>query len=267
MEKLTVALLVKDQEEHIGACLESVKWADEIVILDGFSKDRTVEICRRYTGNVYQKAFEGFNTERTFLLGKASNKWVFFIDSDMLITPELAAEIKETLAGPRCSGYRIKGLTMYLGRGIHHCGWFDPVYLRLFNREKGYYDEKMMYIDNFIISEGQVGELKSHFIHHGYRDITEHIAKMNRYTSLDSLDLEAKGLALTPLNAPYYLAVRPALVFAYKYFYKAGFLDGYPGFVVSALSAVTYMLSAMKLAERQWAAKGNYVRDMRFRRP
>lgn len=253
MEKLTVALLVKDQEKHIGACLESVKWADEIVILDGDSTDGTVAICRRYTDKIYRKAFEGFNIERDFLLTKAANKWVFFIDSDMVITPELAAEIKGVMANPACSGYLLKGLTMYLGRGIRHCGWFDPIYLRLFNKEKGGYDRKMKYIDNFIVSEGPVGELKNHFIHQGYRDITEHMTKMNRYTTLDAMDLEAKGLVLTPFNAVYYLALRPLLVFAHKYFYKTGFLDGYPGFVVSALSAVTYMVSAMKLAEKQWA--------------
>lgn len=251
MEKITAALIVKNQERHIRECLESIKWADEIIILDGFSTDGTVEICRDYTDKIFQKEFESFNVERVFLISKASNKWIFFVDSDMVILPELADEIKKVMINPEFSGYRMRGLTIYLGRPIKYCGWFEPTYLRLFNREKGYYDTRLKYIDNFIIPDNKVGTLKNYFIHHGYKDISEHIIKIDRYSTLNAYDLDVKGIKITLYNSFYYLVIKPFLVFMYKYFYKLGFLDGFPGFVVSTLSAVTYFVSYLKLYEMQ----------------
>jgi glycosyltransferase involved in cell wall biosynthesis len=251
MEKVTAALIVKNQEKHIIECMESIKWADEIIILDGFSTDRTVEICRDYTDKIFEKEFEGFNIERAFLISKASNKWILFVDSDMVILPELADEMKTVMMDPAFSGYQMRGLTVYLGRPIKHCGWFEPTYPRLFNKERGYYDTRLKYIDNFVIPDNRIGTLKNYFIHYGYKDISEHVVKIDRYSTLNAYDLDIKGIKIGWHNIVYYLVIKPIMVFIYKYIYKLGFLDGFPGFAVSSLSAATYFVSYMKLYEMQ----------------
>ena len=152
--KLSAALIVKNAEAHIHECLESLKWADEIVILDGMSTDKTVEICREFTDKVFRREFVSFTEERQALLGKTSYGWVFMVDGDMVVPVELAREIRTVLENPECSGYNMRGLTILFGKPVKHCGWFEPTYLRLFNKEKGAYDTKLKYIDNFIVREG-----------------------------------------------------------------------------------------------------------------
>ena len=134
---------------------------------------------------------------------------------------------------------------------IRHCGWFDPTYPRLFNKEKGYYDTKLKYIDNVIIPDNKIKTLKNYFIHYGYKDISEHMLKIDRYSTLNAYDLDIKGIKIRGHNIVYYLVIKPTLVFTYKYIYKLGFLVGFPGFVVSSLSAVTYFASYLKLYEMQ----------------
>lgn len=257
MEKLTAALIVKNEERFIRQCLESLKWVDEIIILDGFSTDRTVEICREYTDKVFQRPFSGsFNEERQFLISKADNDWVLMVDADMLVPPEAAGEIRAVLSPDAAAGYaafNFRALTIYLGRPIRHCGWFAPEYTRLFNRKKGSYDTRLKYIDNFVPA-GRTGVMKEHLIHYGYETVSEHVARIDRYTTLNTEDLRIKGVGITPVNAFWYFFAKPAAVFFYKYFYRRGFLDGAQGFIVCSISAFVYLISYFKLWEAGRAA-------------
>jgi len=245
MEKLSAALLVYNSEEHIRECLESLKWADEIVILDGFSTDKTVDICREFTDKVYQRKFTSFNEERMALIEKTSYKWIFMVDSDMVVPKELAEEIRQVLQNPDCSGYNMSALTYLWGRPVRHQGWFDPTYLRLFNKEKGAYDIKLKYLDHFIVREGKTGVLKNHLVHYGYKDFKQYIDKINRYTTLDAQDLSLKGRKF----ALWKVLFRPVMIFFDRYFYKLGFLDGMVGLIIAVFTMFTYMLSYFKLWE------------------
>ncbi|MHB9155610.1 MAG: glycosyltransferase family 2 protein [Endomicrobiales bacterium] len=245
MEKLSAALIVKNQEEHIEECLSSLKWADEIVILDGMSTDRTVEICRRFTGRVFQREFTSFNEERQAVLEKTANRWVFMVDGDMVVPEPLAREIRRVLEAPQCAAYAMRALTFLFGRPIRRCGWFEPDFLRLFDKEKGGYDTRLKYIDHFIVREGETGVLENHLIHYGYKDLAEYLNKINRYTTLDAQDLHLKGRTMPPGKA----IVKPVFIFLYKYFYRRGFLDGVPGLIISLLSSFTYLISYFKLWE------------------
>jgi len=246
MEKISVALIVKNQEEHIRECLESLKWADEIVVLDGKSTDRTVAICREFTEKVIiREGFVSFNIERQALLDSTSYKWVFMVDGDMVVPPELAAEIRQVLANPSCSAYNMRALTYLWGQPVRHSGWFEPTYLRLFNKEKGGYDTKLQYLDLFIVREGTTGVLKNHLLHYGYKDFREYLEKINRYTSLDARDLLSKGRKF----AIWKVLVRPGIIFCDRYFYKLGFLDGIVGLVIAVFTTFTYIISYFKLWE------------------
>ncbi len=247
MEKLSAALIVKNSEAHIRECLESLKWADEIVILDGFSTDKTVDICREFTDKVYQKEFTGFNEERQELLSRTANKWVFMVDSDMVIPKELFEEIMKVMENPLCSGYNMRALTLLWGKPVKHSGWFAPGYLRLFNKEKGGYNTKLKYLDLFIVKEGETGVLKNHLVHYGYNSLKEYVDKVNRYTTLDAQDLNTKGVKFSLLK----IILRPPAIFFNRYIYKLGFLDGMTGLIIAIFTTYTYIVSYLKLWELQ----------------
>jgi glycosyltransferase involved in cell wall biosynthesis len=254
MEKLSVAIITKNEEKNIGRCLESLKWADEIVVLDGYSNDKTVEICKKYTDKIYQKEFETFPKERDFILKKTSYKWVLSADADMYFPKELCDETRNVLKNPGYDAFLSRGLTIFLGQEIRHCSWYDLRYLRLFNKEKGHYDLSLRGIDPFIV-DGKVGALKNHFIHYGGDDFGDYFAKIRRYSTLAAEEYAIKGLEITQFNCMWYLNIKPFLVFFYKYFIKMGFMDGIVGFLVCVNSSITYYCAYSILWDRQRESK------------
>jgi glycosyltransferase involved in cell wall biosynthesis len=252
MEKISVALITKNEAETVGRCLKSLEWADEIVVLDGYSTDKTVEICREYTDKIFQKKFESFPAEREYILKKTSNKWVLSVDSDMYFPPEFREEINGIFSKPeiKYDAFLMRGLTLFLGRWIRHCSWFDWRFLRLFNKEKGYYDLTTKAIDPFIV-KGSVGRLRSYFIHYGGDSFNDYFGKIKRYSYLGALEYKEKGVKLTSLNLALYLVIKPFVIFLYKYFLRFGFMDGIPGFFVCANSAVSYYVIYATLWDMQ----------------
>lgn len=251
MEKLSVAIITKNEDKHIGRCLESLKWADEIVVLDGFSTDNTVNICKKYTDRIYRKRFETFPIERDYVLKKTTNKWILSVDADMYFPPGICEEIKEILKSDiNYDAFLMKGLTIFLGKEIRHCGWYDCRYLRLFNKEKGYYDLSLSVLDVFK-SEGKVNYLKNHFIHSGGDSFIDYFGKIKRYSYLTALEYKTKKLKLTSQNCIFYLFLKPILIFLYKYILKKGFLDGIIGFLVCVNSAISYFVAYATLLDIQ----------------
>ena len=251
-ERITAALIVKNEIKYIRQCLESLDWVDEIVVLDGYSTDGTLDIIREYDVKLFQKRFEGFPKEREYLLTKASNDWVFMVDADMVIPKELRLEIERSLTEDisRYSAFTFRFLNIYLGKYIRHCGWYDPNNPRLFNKRKGRYDTQMKYIDSFI-PDGQIKVMKNHILHYGFETVQEHYLRVDRYAALNAEDLRTKGLEIRIFNMPYYFIFKPLAVFIFKYFFKRGFLDGTTGLVLCLMAAVTYQLSYFKLWEAQ----------------
>jgi glycosyltransferase involved in cell wall biosynthesis len=254
MEKISIAILTKNEEKYIRMCLESVAWADEIVILDGFSTDGTVKICQEYTDKIHQRKFSGsFPKERQFLLSKVKNRWVFMVDADMVIPEKLKDEIMHRSSTEEINNYaafNFRGLTIYLGKPIRHSSWFDPTYTRLFNKEKGKYDTNLKYIDNFV-PEGKIGVMDNYILHYGFETLSEHLTRIDRYTSLNAEDLYTKGVRIKPGNILWFLWIRTIVIFFYKFIYKKGFLDGIHGFIVCSISAFCYLISYLKLWEIQ----------------
>lgn len=250
--KLSVALLAKNAETHISSCLESVKWADEIVLLDGHSTDRTREIAASFGARVLEKDFESFPAERQYLLERTSHDWILSLDADMIVPVPLAGEIKGLLArGPECDGYLTRCLNHFLGREIRHCSWFDHRFLRFFNKKKGAYNLSDKVLDHFVCA-GRVGKLDNYLVHHQTESLEEYLQKETRlFAPYTADEYIARGIRVRWWNTPWYFCARPALTFCHKFFWKRGFLDGVPGFIICLNSAIVYYFVFSIIWDRQ----------------
>jgi len=245
MSRLSVIIITYNEEENIKHCLESVKWSDEIVIIDSFSNDKTVEIAREYTSQVFQNKWTNFSQQKNLALGKASSEWVLNIDADERVTPELKEEILTILNSQFQSfdGYYIPLRNHYLGRWIRHCGWYPDYHLRLFRRGKGRFNERMVH--ESVIVEGRKGHLKSCLNHYSYKDLSDHLSKIDKFTSLAAEEMFTNGKRARVFD----LLLRPLVKFVKMYLIKRGYLDGIYGFIVSIIGSFYVFTKYLKLWE------------------
>ncbi|MEK6591274.1 MAG: glycosyltransferase family 2 protein [Nitrospinota bacterium] len=253
MEKLSVTIITYNEEKNIRDCLSSVKWADEIVVIDSFSTDRTVEICREYTGKIYQNKWPGFVEQKNLALSKVSHNWILGIDADERVSDELALEIKSLLNdGLIYDGYYIPRKAFYINRWILHCGWYPDYKIRLFKKDKGRWEgTKGTAIHESVIVEGKVGYLKGEILHYSFRDISSHLNTMNRYTSISAREQIKRNVRAGITQ----ILLRPPLNFLKMYFLKLGFMDGMPGLIVSVLSSFHVFLKYAKM----WELENGFV--------
>ncbi len=246
---LSVVIITKDEAQNIRRCLESVKWADEIVIVDDSSGDDTVKIAGEYTDRIFNKKMEGFGEQKQFAVDKATGEWVLVLDADEELPPVLQEEIKALLASAQpFDGFRIWRKTFYLGKWIRRCGWYVPI-LRLFKKGKGRFNLK--YVHEDILVSGPVGELKNPMYHYSYTDIAQHVRKLDKFTSYDAKELYRQGIRIRRGNMFWYFVVKPPLIFMRKFIFMGGFLDGFEGLVISAFTALAVFINYAKLWELQ----------------
>jgi len=243
MNKLSVIIITYNEQDNIRGCLESVKWSDEIVIVDAFSSDRTVEIAREFTPKVFQSKWTNFSQQKNLALGKASNEWLLNIDADERVTPELNEEILATINSRSQSynGYYIARRNHYLGKWIRHCGWYPDYKLRLFRREKGKFNERMVH--ESVLVEGKKGHLKSCLNHYSYKDFSDHLRRIDKFTSLAAEEMFTKGKK----GRIFDLLFRPPVKFINMYLIKRGYLDGAYGFIVSIMGSFYVFMKYLKL--------------------
>jgi glycosyltransferase involved in cell wall biosynthesis len=251
-ERLSVAVIAKNAELHLSQCLQSVAWADEIVLLDGHSTDRTREIGRSFGAKVLEKDFKSFPAERAYVLQHTSHPWVLALDADMIVPPALGEEIRALLArGPTHDAYRMRCLNHFLGREIRHCTWFDYRFLRLFDKRKGAYDLTLKIYDPFVCT-GSVGKLKHPLVHHQTETLEKYLQKMVQlFAPFTADEYQDKGLRISWWNIPWYFVAKPLAVFFYKYVLRGGFLDGIPGLIICLNSAILYYFVFSILWDRQ----------------
>ena len=244
--KLSVYVLTYNEEAKIRDCLESVTWADEIVILDSFSTDRTIQICEKYTEKIIQKEFSGFGKLRNFAVEQCANQWILSVDADERVTPELREEIRSKLAGvPDADAYFIPRKSHFLNYWVRHCGWYpDYRQPQLFDRSKMKYREQLVH-EGFDV-DGKAGHLREHIIQFPFLNLDQFLRKMDRYSSLRAEDM-AKGGAKFHI---WQIITHPAAMFWRMYFQKLGFLDGKVGLILSLLYAYYTMLKYAKLWEK-----------------
>lgn len=249
MNKLSVVIIVKNEEADIRRCLESVKWADEIVIVDDMSTDKTIEICGEYTNKIYRRKMEGFGPQKQYGVQQAAGEWILSIDADEIVTAELAEEIRKAIGQDEgYSSYYIYRKNNYLGRWMRYCGWYVPI-LRLFKKEKGGFNSAKVHEE--IIVGGGAGLLKNEILHYTYRDISDHLEKINLFTDYGAEELIKKGVVLKWYNYPWYFIFNPLFYFLKKYIYLQGFREGTHGFILCIFAGIVVFIKYAKVWKKQ----------------
>jgi glycosyltransferase involved in cell wall biosynthesis len=251
-EKLTAIIPAFNEEANIGACLESVSWADEVVVVDSFSSDSTVDISKGHGVQVVQHEYENSAAQKNWILPRVSNRWVLIVDADERVTGPLRDEILKLLEGERLDGYWIRRRNRFLGREIRFCGWQRDKVLRFFDREKGRYQEKHVHAEVRI--DGRTGYLREYLLHDSYKSFSSYLSKLDRYTEWGAKDAASSGrVRVIPR-----LLFRPVARFLRMYLFQLGFLDGLTGFVLCVLAATSVFIKYAKLwhALRSRAAEG-----------
>ena len=248
MANLSVIIITKNEAVNIRACIESVAWADEIIVVDSGSSDATVEICHELGAQVYMHDWPGFGMQKNRALGYATKDWVFSIDADERVTHELREEIQSAMQRGQAEGYEIPRLSSFCGRYMHHSGWYPDYVLRLFRRGTGKFSDDLVH--ERVIVNGPITKLQQLLLHESFRDLEQLLAKINHYSTASAQMLHRKNR-----TASLKKAVGHALwAFFRSYFLRAGFLDGREGFMLAVSTAEgTYYryLKLMLLAEKK----------------
>ncbi|OFX17862.1 MAG: hypothetical protein A2Z18_04570 [Armatimonadetes bacterium RBG_16_58_9] len=228
---LSAVVITLNEEENIERCLESLRFADEIVVLDSFSADGTVEIARRYTDNISCREFNGMSEQKSAAVEMAANEWFLLVDADEVITYELAAEISEVMKNPECDAYRMPRLTQFLGRPMRHSGWYPDYQTRLARKSKITFPHRLVHAP--MVVDGTCGTLKHHMLHYTYPTISDYVRKMIQYNRPAARQKLREGRKFHVSD----LVFKPPLRFLKKFVLQQGFRDGMHGFVLSALTA------------------------------
>ncbi|MCX6136066.1 MAG: glycosyltransferase family 2 protein [Ignavibacteriales bacterium] len=222
----------------------AVRWADEIIVVDSESKDRTVEIARKYTSNVFIERWLGFAAAKSFGLSKTNSEWILWLDADERVTPELANEIQILLKlNPDQAAFRVKRKAYFLGKWIRHSGWYPGRVTRLFHRNRARFNSAAVHEGLEI--DGIISNLNNDLLHFTDPNLYHYISKLNRYTSLAANESHMRGKRCSRID----IFLRPAWQFTRMYFVRLGFLDGKPGLLLAILSASYVMTKYAKIWE------------------
>jgi glycosyltransferase involved in cell wall biosynthesis len=241
MAKLSVIIITRNEAANIRACVESVAWADEIIVVDSGSSDGTPDICRELGAKVYEHDWPGFGPQKNRALDYASGVWVLSLDADERVTPELRAQLESAMGVADMDGYYLPRLSQFCGRFIHHSGWYPDYVLRLFKRGSGRFSDDLVH--ESVILQGCTGKLSSPLLHYSYVTGEDVVRKIEQYSSAAARQMFDKGKTVTGADAP----VRAAWAFFRTYFLRLGFLDGMAGFNIANMNARTTYLKYKKL--------------------
>jgi glycosyltransferase involved in cell wall biosynthesis len=252
---LSVSIICFNEEQNLRRCLESVSWADEVVIADSMSRDRTLEIARQYTDKVFQRNWTGYRDQKNFALSKCQGEWILSLDADEQVSEPLREEILGEIRRPQSAeGYSIPRRSFYQGRWISHCGFYPDRQLRLFKRGIGTWVGGRVH--ERVEVRGRVGHLKSDLLHFPYQgSISGLVRKVDAFSSLMAEDMLDRGKRYH-LG---YLVTRPVTKFIEVYFLKLGFLDGLPGLIIATMSAFTMFARYSKLRELEILRGGGFT--------
>ncbi|HBH01121.1 MAG TPA: glycosyltransferase family 2 protein [Candidatus Rokubacteria bacterium] len=243
--RLSVVVITLNEAERLRACLESAAWADELVVVDAESQDKTVQIAREFTDRVLVRPWAGFAEQKNFAVAQATGDWILSLDADEEVPPELRAEIQALLgAEPAEDGYRVPRRNIFWGRWIRHGGLYPDWQLRLFRRGRGRFVERTVH--ESVRVEGRVGRLASPLVHRSYRDVADFLERADRYSTLAAAEWVRSGRRAGVGD----LVVRPAGRFLSMYVVRGGFLDGWPGFLLACLYAYYVFVRSAKVWER-----------------
>lgn len=247
---LSVTIITLNEEENIRACLESVRWADEIVVCDSGSQDKTLEICREYTDRVYVDAWRGFGAHKNLCLDRATHPWILSLDADERVTMALQKVIEAILAAEDAlDGYFVPRRNYFLRRWIRSSGWYPDHVLRLFRKAQGRFKE--VAVHEAVEVKGRVGYLPEPLEHHTYRSIADFLSRMDRYSGLAAEEMLRQGRKAGALD----LVFRPPLTFLRMFLLRGGFREGWHGVVLAGLYACYTFAKYARLWEMRQTGK------------
>jgi glycosyltransferase involved in cell wall biosynthesis len=245
----SLCVIAFNEEQNLPRCLASAAFADDVVVLDSGSTDRTVELARARGARVFSEPFRGHVAQKNRAIELARHPWVLALDADEEVTPQLRAAIERALEGDAaaCAGYALARKTCYAGRFIEHGGWWPEWRVRLFDRARARWGGEDPH--DRIVADGAIARLDGALHHYAYRDIAHHLEKVNRYTSTMAAGLAARGVKFGAGQ----LLLHPPAHFLKMYVVRRGFLDGWRGFVLATIGAFYTFLKYAKLWELQRA--------------
>jgi glycosyltransferase involved in cell wall biosynthesis len=245
MTPLSLVVITRNAEKDLARCLQSVKFASDVVVLDCGSQDRTQEIAQQNGARVFIEEWRGFGPQRRRATELAQHDWVLTLDADEALSPESQAELQELLRSePSEPAYRFPRLSFHMGRWIRHGGWYPDWQIRLYDRRRANWDTALIHEK---VQSERVGTLRKPIHHWVFSNLTHQIETNNRYSSLGAEELDKKGRRFRWIH----LLLKPKVKFLETYVWKLGFLDGLPGFIIAVGAGYSVFLKWAKLWERQ----------------
>lgn len=248
---ISAFVITKNSADVIGECLDSLSWADEVVVVDDFSSDGTPEICRQRGARLFQHPFTGFRDQKRHAMSLAAHDWVLEIDSDERVSEAMRQGILSLGEDDfsRYAGFEFPRLSRFWGKWIRHGSYYPDRKVRLYDRRRGSWSEAN--IHERFIPAGQVGKLAGDILHVQDLDLNAYLQRTARYARLSAEEYRRQGR----VARWHHFTVRPVYTFLYRYFVRLGFLDGVEGLVISAMGAVGTFLKYMTLYELQRGRK------------
>ncbi|MGB7202520.1 MAG: glycosyltransferase family 2 protein [Pyrinomonadaceae bacterium] len=244
--KISATVIVHNEEDNIAEVCESVAWADEIIIVDSDSTDRTVEIAKQYTDKILNREFKGFKDKHEFADAQTTGDWIFWIDADERVSDELRASIanlREYDDSKLADGYKISRKTFFMDRWIRHCGWSPDYQMRLYRKNKSYWDGVAPHQTARV--DGRVETLDGKLLHYTKSDLSEYHRVTNSYATLAAEYLAAEGKTVGAFG----IFTSAVAAFIRTYILKQGFRDGVPGLMISMFTAYGVFLKYAKVWE------------------
>jgi len=252
MSKLSVTVITHNEGSNLAGALQTVTWADEIIVVDAQSTDETAGIARQFTDRVIVREWPGYAAQKNFAASLASHEWVLSLDADERVTPALADEIRRILTAPAShAAWRMPRVTWYLGRWIRSTDWFPDLKVRLYDRRSATWTGQ--YVHETLEVNGTIGSVAGELQHFPYRDLSDHLETIDRYTTLAARQMSEHGKQARLID----MACQPPLAFLRNYLVRGGIRDGRPGLIISSMNAYYVFLKWAKL----WELRATAHRD------
>ena len=241
MTKITAIIPTLNEEIHITEAIKSVSFADEIIIIDSFSTDKTLEIAAKFDVKIIKRKFDDFSSQKNFAIEQAMHSWIYILDADERVTPEVEKEILEAVKNPQdYVGFYVRRRFYFAGEVINYCGWQRDKVIRLFLKEKCKYQGV---VHETIVSDGEFGFFKNKIDHFGYRDYNHFISKIHQYGELKAIQLHQQGKKVSL----FHIVIKPPARFFIHYIIRKGFLDGFAGLILATTQAYAVRTRYIKL--------------------
>lgn len=240
---ISAILITKNEENNLARCLENIKWADEIIVVDSGSTDKTAEIAKKFGAKVFENQWSGYGAQKNFAIDKTTNNWVLSIDADEVVTSELQKEIEKIIQIPgEYVAFKMPRKLIFQGKFLRWGGCYPNYQVRLFRKSKARFSHDLVH--EKLIVDGKIGCLRGSLVHYSYKDLSDYLKRLNLYTTLDAQKRFSSG---KKFHSRYY--IQPLFKFFSMYFLRLGFLDGLPGLNWAILSSFYDFVKFQKLRE------------------